>query len=97
VAAVRVRIRVRNTDEVSVVDFRFVMSQTNEEEDFLALFGDPLADGSVERSVENRYYFNPEHRIRITYLLIWKHSDGSRGHDLEWLGDAHKGKLHEGE
>jgi hypothetical protein len=33
----------------------------------------------------DRYYWNPELDIRITYLQLFKHQWGLKGHDISWL------------
>ena len=46
-----------------------------------------------EAILENRYYVNREQNIRVTYIQLFRHEWGMRGHNLTWLGDPLAGRL----
>lgn len=48
---------------------------------------------SFETVVENRYYFDRRQNIRLSYIQIFKHDWGSKGHNITWLGDSTGGRL----
>lgn len=43
--------------------------------------------------LENRYYVNREKNIRVTYIQLFGHGEGSKGHNVTWLGDPWAGQL----